>query len=303
MPDVPTTTTIIPSKNDDSSLPTETCVVCLKGAGFGRSHVLKREALIFGRDPECSYPLDDPAVSRQHCRIEPDGDGFRLVDLDSRNGTFLNRARLHGSASLKDGDLIKVGEHVFKFLRRNAVELAYHERMAQLSMVDELTGAMNRRAIMDALHRDMTIATREQSAVAVIAVDIDRFKHINDTRGHSVGDLVLIEVVKRLKASVRPTDKVGRVGGEEFLVVLPDTQRDVAVALAERLRVAVSSAPVLVDGEPLPVTISLGVCERLQWIQDTGGFPELPRCIEAMLVTADARLYDAKNAGRNRVAY
>jgi diguanylate cyclase (GGDEF)-like protein len=196
-----------------------------------------------------------------------------------------------------------VGEHVFKFLRRNAVELAYHERMAQLSMVDELTGAMNRRAIMDALHRDMTIATREQSAVAVIALDIDRFKNINDTRGHSVGDLVLIEIVKRLKASVRTTDKVGRVGGEEFLVVLPDTQRDVAVALAERLRVAVSSAPVLVDGEPLPVTISLGVCERLQWIQDTGGFPELPRCIEAMLVTADARLYDAKNAGRNRVAY
>ena len=303
MPDVPTTTTIIPGKNDDSSLPTETCVVCLKGAGFGHRQLLTRAPLVFGRDPECSYPLDDPAVSRQHCRIEPDGEGFRLVDLESRNGTFLNRVRLHDSAVLKDGDLIKVGEHVFKFLRRNAVELAYHERMAQLSMIDELTGAMNRRAVLDALQRDMANATREQSPIAVIALDIDRFKSINDTHGHSVGDLVLMEVVKRLRASVRATDKVGRVGGEEFLVVLPDTPRDAAVALAEHLRLAIASAPVIVDGDPLSVTISLGVCERVQWILDTGGFAELPRCIEAMLATADARLYDAKNAGRNRVAY
>lgn len=303
MPDVPTTTTIVPAKNEDSSLPTETCVVCLKGAGFGHRHVLQRKSIVFGRDPECSHPLDDPAVSRHHCRIEPDGEGFRLVDLDSRNGTFLNRVRLHGVAVLKDGDLIKVGDHTFKFLRRNAVELAYHERMAQLSMVDELTGTMNRRAILETLQRALTNATREQAAVAVIALDIDRFKTINDTRGHSAGDLVLIEVVKRLHASVRATDKVGRVGGEEFLVVLPDTPRDVAVALADRLRLAIASAPIFIDDVPLTVTISLGVCERLQWIVDTGGFAELPRCIEAMLATADARLYDAKNAGRNRVSY
>jgi two-component system cell cycle response regulator len=149
----------------------------------------------------------------------------------------------------------------------------------------------------------MTIATREQYPLAVISLDIDRFKTINDTRGHAVGDVVLVEVVKRLQSTVRANDKVGRVGGEEFLVVLPDTTRDMAVSIAERLRKIIAAAPVRTEKEPLPVTVSLGVCERQQWILETGGHPEVARCIEAMLAVADARLYDAKNAGRNRVAY
>jgi diguanylate cyclase (GGDEF)-like protein len=296
-------TTIIDLRHDDSSGPFETCLVCLRGAAFGESRPLGSEPVVVGRDPVCDYPLDDLAISRQHFRIEPSGEDFRLVDLESRNGTFLNRVRLQGSAILKDGDLIGIGAHVFKFLRRNAVEHAYHERMTQLSMADELTGAMNRRAILDVLQRDMTAATRESAPIAVISLDIDRFKTINDTRGHAVGDVVLIEVVKRLQGTLRQNDKLGRVGGEEFLVVLPDTTRDMAVTLAERLRKMVANAPIRTDGEPLSVTVSLGVCERQQWIQDTGGHPELSRCIEAMLAVADARLYDAKNAGRNRVAY
>ena len=296
-------TTIIDLRHDDPSGPVETCLVCLKGAAFGQSRLLGNEPVVVGRDPECDYPLEDLAISRQHFRIEPDGDGFRLVDLGSRNGTFLNRGRLQGSAILKDGDHIAIGAHVFKFLRRNTVEHDYHERMAQLSMADELTGAMNRRAILDALQREMTIATREQYPLAVISLDIDRFKTINDTRGHAVGDVVLVEVVKRLQHTVRANDKVGRVGGEEFLVVLPDTTRDMAVSIAERLRKIIAATPVRTEKEPLSVTVSLGVCERQQWILETGGHPDVARCIEAILAVADARLYDAKNAGRNRVAY
>lgn len=296
-------TTIINLQHDDPSGPVETCLVCLKGAAFGHSRLLGQQPVVVGRDPECDYPLDDLAISRQHFRIEPEGDDFRLVDLGSRNGTFLNRGRLQGSAILRDGDLIAIGAHVFKFLRRNTVEHAYHERMTQLSMADELTGAMNRRAILDVLQREMNIATRDHYPLAVIALDIDRFKSINDTRGHAVGDVVLIEVVRRLQSTVRANDKVGRVGGEEFLVVLPDTTRDMAVSIAERLRKVIAATPVPTDRDPLPVTVSLGVCERQQWILETGGQPDPARCIESMLAVADARLYDAKNAGRNRVAY
>jgi diguanylate cyclase (GGDEF)-like protein len=286
-------------------LPTrfETSLVCLEGAAFGQRFALDTGRAVIGRDPDCDFPLDDLESSWHHARIEPRDDGLLLVDLGSRNGTFVNGTPIDGPAPLKDGDLIAIGAHVFKFLRRNTVELAYHERMSRLSSVDELTGAMNRRAIHESLSRDVTGAQREGYNVALIMFDIDHFKRINDTWGHAAGDVALIEVVRRIQLSIRSSDRLGRVGGEEFLVVLPDTNLLTAAVIAERLRSVANATPVTAEGAEFAVSISLGVTDLEEWAYVGGGVVDVAKSIEGMLGLADAKLYEAKNLGRNRVAH
>lgn len=303
MSERPRRTTIVRVHRDELPIRFETSLVCLEGAAFGQRLALDSGRAVLGRDPDCDYPLDDLEASWHHARIEPTADGFEIVDLASRNGTFVNHVTIVETTPLRDGDLVGIGSHVFKFLRRNTVELAYHERMSRLSLVDELTGCMNRRAVNEALQRDVTAARREGYDLAVIAFDIDFFKRINDTRGHAVGDLVLVEVVRRVQASIRTTDKLGRVGGEEFLVVLPDTNLLTAASIAERLRGVIASSVIVTDGEPIHVSISLGVTDLEEWSYVGGGVTDVAATIEGMLGLADTKLYEAKNLGRNRVAH
>ena len=157
---------------------------------------------------------------------------------------------------------------------------------------DSLTGLFNRMAILEALDREVTRANRENRPVAVMMADLDHFKFINDTHGHQAGDAVLQETARRMLASVRTYDFVGRYGGEEFLVVVPGSDLPAAAELAERLRQSVSAQPVCVAGAMISTTLSLGLAVS------TGKF-DRP---EQLLQQADQALYAAKRAGRNRVA-
>ena len=156
---------------------------------------------------------------------------------------------------------------------------------------DSLTGLFNRMAILEALDREITRSNRENKPVAVIMADLDHFKDINDTHGHQAGDAVLQETARRILASLRAYDSVGRYGGEEFLVVIPGSGLDAAAELAERLRQGVSAQAVCVDGAMISTTLSLGLAVS------TG---EINRP-EQLLQQADEALYAAKGAGRNRV--
>ncbi len=156
---------------------------------------------------------------------------------------------------------------------------------------DSLTGLFNRMAILETLDRELTRSIRENTPLAVIMVDLDHFKGINDTHGHQAGDAVLKETARRMLSSLRAYDSVGRYGGEEFLVVIPGSDMDAAVELAERLRLGVSAQPVSVDGTMISATLSLGLAVS------TG---EITRP-EQLLQRADEALYGAKAAGRNRV--
>ena len=157
---------------------------------------------------------------------------------------------------------------------------------------DSLTGLFNRMAILEALDREVTRANRENRPVAVMMADLDYFKFINDTHGHQAGDAVLQETARRMLASLRAYDSVGRYGGEEFLVVVPGSDLPAAAELAERLRQSVSAQPVCVAGAMISTTLSLGLAVS------TG---KLDRP-EQLLHQADEALYAAKRAGRNRVA-
>jgi len=157
---------------------------------------------------------------------------------------------------------------------------------------DILTGIWNRGALLDLLRREIERASRSQSSTGLLMLDLDHFKKVNDTYGHLAGDVVLREVAHRISEVVRSYDLVGRYGGEEFLVVLPDCDPDQALQSAERIRAVIAGRPVLAAGAEILVTASIGVT-----VTTAGSVAE-----KEILAIADTALYQAKSAGRNCTA-
>jgi len=166
------------------------------------------------------------------------------------------------------------------------------DRGLELSVIDQLTGLYNRRYMMTQLQQWMKRALTGGNALSVVALDIDHFKKVNDTYGHGAGDRVLQAVAERLRDNVRPLDIVCRPGGEEFLVILPESSGDRAAAAGERLRRAIAAEPFDAgDGHMIDVTVSAG-------ISVLDGSDDTP---VDLLNRADIALYSAKRSGRNRV--
>jgi len=261
-----------------------------QGAGMGRRFALNKPELIVGRLDELDIPLEGEGLSRKHARIFRDESGWQVEDLQSTNGTHVNDVKVDRQ-HLNDGDLLKFGVAICKFLSGDNIEAAYHEEIYRLSIIDGLTGVHNKRYFLEFLDRELASAQRHQTPLSLIMVDIDHFKKINDTHGHLAGDSALKELCQRLKPRIRTTDLLARYGGEEFAVVLPATDRVGALQVAEVLRALVESAPFTHDGIAIPATISLGVAEVD--LANVGKADEL-------IKRADANLYEAKRSGRNR---
>ena len=184
---------------------------------------------------------------------------------------------------------IRVGQRMIELqselnAARDALE---HE-----ALHDPLTGIFNRRAILTELRKELSRAKREGKHLSIGLCDIDKFKAVNDTYGHQVGDDVLRGAVERVRSHLRDYDHLGRYGGEEFLVVAPGSTGSAGGGPYERLRAAVAAKGVVSRKGDISVTISIGVA---------GGSGE--SAVDDMLAAADAALYEAKNDGRNRVAY
>jgi diguanylate cyclase (GGDEF)-like protein len=195
--------------------------------------------------------------------------------------------------------LTQVFNHMVYSLRRNREKLSSanlalretNEELHQISITDGLTGLFNRNHIMELLGREKSHAQLTHGRLSVLMIDIDYFKKINDTYGHPVGDTVMVRLAETLTASVRECDFVGRYGGEEFMVILPDSTVDNALITAERIRKNVGNLQFIEDRESFSVTVSVGVA----------GFPDNGERTESILTQADNALYQAKDEGRNRV--
>jgi len=168
----------------------------------------------------------------------------------------------------------------------NKAAAALHE----MASTDPLTQLKNRRAISDVIKREEGRVRRGPHQLSFILCDLDHFKRINDTRGHDVGDLVLTTVSQALSGGIRDVDYIARWGGEEFLAVLPDTDEQGAMVVAERLRSKVATLQTQAGGQALPISMTLGVATKLPG-----------ETAEQTIARADAALYEGKRSGRNRV--
>jgi len=211
--------------------------------------------------------------------------GYRLITQQDHLGEicFYNSKRF----SEQDLELIEIVLGVLVCPLRNA--LNYRDALVA-SLTDPLTGAGNRIALSDTLTREIELAKRHESDLAVLMLDLDNFKQVNDKHGHIVGDLVLRKVVDTLRQANRQTDLSFRYGGEEFVVLLNKTNLEGAKVIGDRIRKAVETLSIELSDTTLQVTISIGAT-TLAANDDMDSF----------LQRADSALYQAKNEGRNRV--
>lgn len=164
-------------------------------------------------------------------------------------------------------------------------------RLQEAASTDELTGLCNRRRGLDTLETEWNQSIVHSTPLTICVVDLDHFKQVNDSHGHAVGDEALREIATTIRINVRESDCVARVGGEEFLIILPNTRLDDAHPIMERIRAAVERVSMHADGVEVPLAISGGLAER------TGA----TRSWDDLLRVGDRALYRAKEAGRNRI--
>lgn len=268
----------------------EGCLVIIYGDDLGRRVPLGPEPTIIGRSSKCDVQLDQESVSRNHARISRQRTNYVIRDLGSTNGTYVND-ELVDEVVLRDGDQLKVGRTIFKFIVSGNMEAQYHEEIYRLMTVDGLTEMHNKRYFNEAIEREASRSRRYQRTFSLVLFDIDHFKHINDTYGHLAGDSVLRQLGALVRNRVRRDDVPSRTGGEEFAVILPEVSREGAMQLAEKLRAAVEASVFKFEGTQIPVTVSMGVAEWVPAIADP----------QELVKLADEKLYEAKRTGRNRV--
>ena len=271
--------------------PRSACVVVIHGEGLGRRADIGDAPVLVGRSSESDLVIAHNSVSRAHCRIWREGNGYRIRDLGATNTTRLNDRRIEGEATLADGDQVTVGESILKFISQDSVEASYHEEIYQLATHDALTELYNRRHFIEMADKEIARAMRHQRPLSLCIVDVDLFKPVNDRYGHISGDEVLRRIAGLLRGHARSDDLAARIGGEEFALLLSECDATAATAFAERLREAVAATTFVLGGEPQRITISIGIAELA---------PERAERT-ALMAAADAALYRAKSEGRNRV--
>ncbi len=244
--------------------------------------------LSIGRDVQNTLVLDYESVSRRHARLQKRDAVWWVIDNNSTNGTYVNDGPTR-EAPLRNGDRIKIGDVILKYLSAGDLEAEFMATITQMMVTDGLTQAANKRYLVEQINNEVSRSLRHGRPLAMVLFDIDFFKKVNDTYGHVAGDFVLKEVAALVKGRVRRNEIFGRYGGEEFAVLLPETNLQGAYILAEEVRTLIAAQPFTFEGQPIGVTVSLGVA---QWS------PAI-RTSEDFVKAADEKLYQAKRAGRN----
>jgi two-component system cell cycle response regulator len=258
---------------------------------LGKRFLINRTVTTIGRGQDNDVVLVSDCVSRKHGRIERQGSELRLLDLGSTNGTYINDVqKLKAAYLLRCGDQVMIGDTIFKYLSGSDIEAQYHEIIFQMTITDGLTGICNRKQLDQVLSADLTQAHRHSRSLSIVMMDIDHFKRINDQYGHLAGDTVLRSVAGLLQKRLRAHDRLGRYGGEEFCLILPETPLEKAAQFADELRLLVAGSEFSTEAHKISVTLSLGVACY------TPGMT-----VTQLYQRADEQLYAAKHAGRNQV--
>ena len=268
----------------------EPALIMLEGEMPGQVFRIRNGRQIIGRRPECEIRLRERAVSGIHAELLRDAMAVIINDLASTNGTLVNGVPIRGAVTLTQNSLIRIGNCVFKYVD-SLLDVEFLESLHAKAITDQLTGTFNQSYLLARLGAALDTADEERP-VSVIAFDFDDFKLVNDHYGHAAGDYVLRESCESIRDSaIRRDDLFARSGGEEFTIVLPNTNGLLAREIADRIRAAIEETNFEFNGTTIPVTISLGVATSRPGISP-----------EALLERADELLYASKRAGRNRVS-
>jgi diguanylate cyclase (GGDEF)-like protein len=276
--------------------PGQDCLVVIYAplqSDLGRRYLVTKQVMTIGRGRDNDIVLPSDCVSRRHGRLEQRGEALFVIDLASTNGTYVNdEQRSVKERQLNRGDQLKVGDTIFKYLAGSDVEAQYHEIIFRMTITDGLTNLSNRKQLDTVLEEEIARARRHRRELSVLMLDIDHFKKINDTHGHVTGDSVLRGLAAILQKRLRPNDRLGRYGGEEFCAILPETSVSSAVRIAEELRKLVETYAFVADNREVRVTISIGAGGLADGMQPADLYRR-----------ADEKLYQAKRTGRNKVCH
>jgi diguanylate cyclase (GGDEF)-like protein len=266
-------------------------LIVLAGENLGQMFPVRDTETVIGRAADASVRLKDDGVSRRHAKIVHKGGEVLVEDLKSANGTLLNGQRV-AQAILHDGDKIQVGSTtILKFTYADRLEEDFQQKMYEAALHDGLTRTYTKRYFLDRLPTEVAYARRHGTPLSLLMIDVDHFKKINDTHGHLAGDYVLVMLAQTVTTTLRTEDLFARYGGEEFAVLCRGATMENASMLAERLRARIETSAFEYQQTPIPVTISVGVAS----------YVEQPDAGTQLIAAADAALYRAKRAGRNRV--
>ena len=264
----------------------------MHGSLLGMTYAIRDEVIAIGRTATLDIPIDDENVSRRHAEITFDGSSVKIKDLDSTNGTFVNSQRITDTI-LHDGDLILIGRVLFKFIRSSSIENRFFDQMYALATTDFLTGIFNRQHIISRLESEFARSRRYNRPLSILLYDIDHFKHVNDSFGHLAGDQLLMESSRLIGKSVRSQDYYGRFGGDEFMIICPETDLNNTVLLAQRLVQVLAKWSYSYQSRKLDFNISIGLA----------ALSDEMRSAVDLIAKADTLMYRSKQRGRNHISY
>jgi len=263
------------------------------GPAMGQLHLLKEGEHIIGRSKEATIIVLDDAISRQHFKLIVKGNQVIVEDLSSTNGTYVNGVRVTKQL-LHDKDTLQISSQtVMAFSYVTDLEAQKQTQIYKMANYDPVTQARTKAYFLDQFSQEFSHARRKASPLSLIIFDIDFFKKVNDNYGHPAGDFILKKISEATTHVIRTEDLFARFGGEEFVILMRDTQEKDSLHLAERLRQIIARSPFDFEGKKIKVSVSCGVA----CLKD-GNF----RNMDEMIKAADQYLYFAKQNGRNRVA-
>ncbi|MDA0788729.1 MAG: GGDEF domain-containing protein [Proteobacteria bacterium] len=286
---------LIPDAEEEVRTAKRPCLIMIKGDFIGQVYELTNDVTMIGRSDELDLVVSDISISRKHAMIVARVDGYYLSDLNSTNGSFLNREPVLSAVKLAEGDKVQLGNVVFKFSFQDEDDTEYHLMLRNMAVKDGLTRIYNKRYFSESLDKEFEYNRRNEVGLAIILLDIDYFKQINDTWGHPAGDFILKHMAQLIEEKARGYDVFARYGGEEFAFMLRGAPLPAAVQLAERVRTTIEQQVFVYDGVELKITISAGVV----WWGGDDAYASPDELIEA----CDRFLYKAKERGRNQVVH
>jgi two-component system cell cycle response regulator len=269
-------------------------LVIFIGQDSGKRHKLRPGSMSIGRSPQADITIEDDWASRVHCVLDWKDDIFELEDRDSTNGTYVNTRKIK-QIQVPPGVPIQVGHSLLKIEYKDEAEIQLEQNLHRNASLDGLTGIFNRQHFLKRAAEELAYARRHHQPLAVIMIDIDHFKLVNDTYGHQMGDFVLNRLASIINASKRPEDVFARYGGEEF-IIMPrgELSQEGVRTNCERIRRTIEAAIFAFGENRVRVTISLGF--HLAMVTHGGQEP----LIGDLIGKADEALYRAKELGRNR---